>query len=84
MTFSEGKKRSAMSPKKRGAKMAAMGALSYAPPMMVPRSFVPRASARLTNHDPQAKNWRNIMMESLVRMLLFANVVSAVMILWVC
>ena len=49
-----------------GAKIAAIGALSKAPPIKSPRSFVLKASFSVTNHEPQAKNWRNIITDNRV------------------
>ena len=55
-----------MIPRNKGAIIAAIGALPYAPAPKAPRSFVPRHCPKVANHAPQVKNWRNIITDNFV------------------
>ena len=48
--------------------IAAMGTAPKASPMISVRLLDDKAKPSVVNHAPQTKNWRNIIMDSLIRM----------------
>ncbi len=68
IVFSQLKKRSVIRPRKSGAMIAAMGTAPKASPMISLRLLDDKAKPSVVNHAPQTKNWRNIIMDSLIRM----------------
>ena len=65
-SFSLEKNRSATIPIKKGLMIAAIAVAPYAVPICVSVKcrVVPRYVPIVTNHDPQTKYWRNIMIDS--------------------